>query len=86
MQAVLFEHFPAAQFGWQAIPRVEGNGWLGAVSVAAGLCLGWHKNERGSRLAGAMPEGVQQAENAGVSERNSEGHRSGNGEGDYKRD
>jgi len=59
---------------------------LMAVSVTAGLCLGWHKNQRGSRFASALPEGVQQAENAGVSKRNSEDHRSGNGEGDYKRD
>ena len=63
---------------------MKGGWWL---SVAAALCLGGgQKNERGSRLARAMPEGVQQAENAGVSERNSEDHRSGNGEGDYKRD
>jgi hypothetical protein len=54
--------------------------------VAADVCLAKHQNWRRLRLAGALSEGVQQAENAGVRERDSKSYGSSDGEGDYKRD
>jgi hypothetical protein len=47
--------------------------------------LAENKNLRGLRFASALSKGVQQAENAGIRERDSKSHGSSDGEGDYKR-
>lgn len=57
-----------------------------AGSVAADLGLAGNQNQRWSRPTGAVSESVQQAENAGVSQRNSQKHGSSHGEGDHKGD
>ena len=62
--------------------------WLKAWNclVAADLRLAKHQNWRRLRLAGALSEGVEQAENAAVRQRDSKSNRSRDGEGDYKCD
>jgi hypothetical protein len=52
-------------------------------SVPANLALGWNKHQRGFRSVIARGEGVQQGENAGIGESDSEDDGSGDSKDHY---
>jgi hypothetical protein len=58
--------------------------WEQQRLVAAGVALAMHQNERRTRLLGAVSESVEQGENAGVGERDSQSYRSRDSEGNDK--